>query len=101
MWATANTAEAEGHVDLLRKTAPGEEKIAGDQRKLSRLEHDVLWRLSVGELKPSIADDMKLSVRTIDMLVESATSKLNAASPIHAVSILLRNGELGPERDPQ
>ena len=89
---------SEGRADLLRNQSSGEENLAGDQKKLSRLEHDVLWRLSIGDSKPDISGDLNLSVRAIDMLIASAVGKLNAASPIHAVSILLRNGELGVTR---
>ena len=66
-----------------------------ERSKLSQLEHDVLWRLSIGDTKEVVAEELSLSQRTIDLLIESATSKLGASSPIHAVAILLRNGELG------
>ena len=99
MWAPINTERAEGRAELLRNKPYEGENPAGGQDKLTRLEHDILWRLSIGDLKRDIADDLSLSVRTIDMLIDSATTKLNATSPIHAVSILLRNGELGVTRN--
>ena len=99
MGPPTHTARVEGRADLLRNQSSGEESLAGDQKRLSRLEHDVLWRLSIGDTKPSISSDLNLSVRAIDMLIDSAVRKLNAASPIHAVSILLRNGELGVTRN--
>ena len=98
MWPPIDTAKAEGHAELLRNQSPEDEKLANGQSKLTRLEYDILWRLSIGDAKPGISEDLNLSVRTIDMLIESATQKLDATSPIHAVSILLRNGDLGVTR---
>lgn len=99
MCPSTNKAKAEEHAELPGSQSPNKEKLAGCQDRLTGLELDVLWRLSIGDTKPSVSDDLNLSVRTIDMLVDSAAHKLNASSPIHAVAILLRNGELGVTRN--
>ena len=78
------------------RVVPSENKSqTGGAKALSHLEHDVLWRLSLGESKSEISSVVSLSEATIELLVQSAVTKLGAKNTIHAISMLIRNGELG------
>ncbi|MEP0942124.1 MAG: LuxR C-terminal-related transcriptional regulator [Rhizobiaceae bacterium] len=90
--------KTKGRANLLGNLPSEERPHQKSQSKLTHLERDTLWRLSIGDTKDIVAQDLSLSERTIDILIGSATLKLGANSTIHAVSILLRNGDLGITR---
>lgn len=57
---------------------------------ISTMELDVLSRLAEGQTTKCIAAALSLTPPTIQLILESATRKLNAKTTIHAVALLLQ-----------
>jgi len=85
--------------EAIRRDAENRERLARHRAVQSRLagltqaEQDVLRRLVAGETNRQIADDLGLSVRTIEVRRSKVMRKMKANSLAHLVRLALLDGE--------
>ena len=97
------TSPVEHLADAIRAAAAGRNYVdvalagrlsAGDARRISAREAQVLGLLAAGATTQQVADELYLSAETVQTHVRNATRKLGARGRLHAVVLALARGDL-------
>ncbi len=76
-----------------------EGRIAGEVEALTPRESEVLQQLSKGMSNREIAEELVISIKTVEVHVSSILGKLGMSSRTEAVAYAAKRGWIGPEGD--